>query len=204
MTISVGIYLFPDVEVLDFAGPYEVFSAADRVGRRQGAAPLFRVFTVARKPGPVRARAGLVVQPDYVLAEHPAMDVLVVPGGVIEAELECPEVSRWIAAQHAAGSIVASVCTGVFLVARTGLLDGLAATTHHEDAAQLQAMFPAILVMPERRWIDHGTVVSSAGIAAGMDMSLHLVGRLTKGALATATARQLALAGHEPRAGEQA
>lgn len=201
MHITVAIYVFPDVEVLDFAGPYEVFTTASRVHQRrepQAAAP-FRVVTVARESGPVRARAGLQVIPDHTFATCPAVDLLLVPGGVVTAELDMPTVAAWIARTAASATLTASVCTGAFLLAQAGLLDGNPATTHWEDIADMRAMFPGVTVLDERRWVDAGPVVTSAGISAGIDMSLHLVERLGGRELALATARQMDFDWHEDR-----
>lgn len=193
MTLTVGIHLFPDVEVLDFAGPYEVFTTASRVALRRepGRDAPFRVITVATSREPVRARAGLVVVPDHTLADHPPLDLLIIPGGVVDAELDQPGVIRWIAAQATRVPLVASVCTGAFLLAQAGLLDGRQATTHWEDLADLRQRFPSVQVVDGPRWVDLGGIVTSAGIAAGIDMSLHLVARLAGRDLALATARQM-------------
>ena len=193
MTLTVGIYLFPDVEVLDFAGPYEVFTTASRVALRRAPerTPPFRVITLAATHEPVRARAGLLAVPDHALTEHPPLDLLIIPGGVVDAELHRSEVIRWIAGQAARVPLVASVCTGAFLLAQAGLLDGREATTHWEDIADLRARFPAVQVLEGPRWVDLGGLVTSAGIAAGIDMSLHLVARLAGLDLAHATARQM-------------
>lgn len=193
MTISIAIYLFDDVEALDFAGPYEVLTTASRVSRRRdpAAGDPFAVFGVARDAGLVRARAGLAIRADHTIADHPPIDVLVVPGGVVTRELERPEAVRWIADQHAKARLTASVCTGAFLLAKAGILDGIAATTHWEDIADLRAMFPSVTVVEGRRWVDEGRVVTSGGISAGIDMSLHLVERLAGRDLALATARQM-------------
>lgn len=193
MTLRVGIYLFPDVEVLDFAGPFEVFTTATRVhGRlRPDAAAPFEVFTLARTPAPVRARAGLRVLPDHSLQGHPPVDLLIVPGGDVTAELRLPELADWIARTASDAQITASVCTGAFLLARAGLLDGKNVTTHWEDVADLRQLCPAAQVHEGRRWIDEGAIVTSAGISAGIDMSLHLVARLAGVELAVKTARQM-------------
>lgn len=193
MTTSIAIYLFPDAEVLDFAGPYEVFTTASRVFKRENPSLLepFSVFTVAREAGTVKARAGLVVQPDYTFANHPPIDVLLIAGGVVTAELDTPEVIAWVAATSARAALTASVCTGAFLLAEAGLLDGLSATTHWEDIADLQAGYPMISVVADQRWVDEGSIVTSAGISAGIDMSLHLVERLAGRELALLTARQM-------------
>lgn len=190
---SVGIFVFDQVEVLDFAGPFEVFTTATRLHARRNAAapPLFAVFTIGRTSSVVQARAGLSVLPNHTFASHPAVDVLIVPGGVVTAELARPEVIRWIADVSARSELTASVCTGAFLLARAGVLNGKSATTHWEDADDLQSMFPDITVQTNQRWVDTGHVVTSGGISAGIDMSLHLVERLAGRELALATARQL-------------
>ncbi|GLS06048.1 glutamine amidotransferase [Chitiniphilus shinanonensis] len=192
-SLAIGIYVFDDVEALDFAGPYEVFTTAARVHGRDhaGVSPCFRVFTVGRNRDAVKARAGLKIEPDHTLADHPAIDCLIVPGGVVGAELEKPDVIAWIAAQAGRVPLVASVCTGAFLLARAGLFDGRRATTHWEDLDDLQRMFPAVQVQRGVRWVDQGALVSSAGISAGIDMSLHLVERLHSRELAVRTARQM-------------
>jgi len=189
MTHTIGIHVFDDVEVLDFAGPYEVFTCASRLHRRSHADELFRVLTIARSRDPVRARAGLPVLPDTTFADHPPLDVLVVPGGVVTAELDRADTIGWIARSTA--PLVVSVCTGAFLLAKAGRVAGRAVTTHWEDVADLRAMFPDLDVREGVRWVDEGAVVTSAGISAGIDMSLHLVERLAGRALAERTARQL-------------
>jgi transcriptional regulator GlxA family with amidase domain len=193
MTWTVGIYLFDAVEVLDFAGPFEVFSTAARVhGRREPPSPpLFVVATVGRGFAPVVARGGLRVQPAFGLDDHPPLDVLIVPGGVVDAEMERPEVMAWLQRVAPATTVTASVCTGAFLLAQAGLLQGKRATTHWEDVAGLRRLFPEVEVVEERRWVDLGSIVTSAGISAGIDMSLHLVARLAGDELARRTARQM-------------
>lgn len=194
--LNVAIFIYDEVEVLDFAGPFEVFNTASRLVRRERPpeeAP-FRVFTVAEGGAPVRARGGLVVLPEFAFGAHPRPDVLLVPGGVVDAELRKPAVETWLHAQAAGAQIVASVCTGAFLLAKIGLLDGLRATTHWEDIADLRRMATATRVEENMRWIDEGRVVTSAGISAGIDMSLHLVGRLVSRDLAVSTARQMVYA----------
>jgi transcriptional regulator GlxA family with amidase domain len=192
MTYTVGIYTFPDVEALDLAGPYEVFTTASRVWARMqpGTAP-FQVLTIAQSLQPVRLRAGLQVLPGHTLASHPALDVLLVPGGVVDAERAKPAVVEWIARQAAGVQVTASVCTGAFLLAQAGVLQQQACTTHWEDVADLRRDFPALDVREGCRWVDAGRVVTSAGISAGIDMSLHLVARLAGVALAQRTARQM-------------
>ncbi len=199
MTISVAIFVFPDVEILDFAGPYEVFTTASRVfmNSNSSAAAPFSVFTVARDIGTVRARAGLVVTPDCTFASHLPIDLLIVPGGIVTVELKTPAVTRWIKRTAANAKLTASVCTGSFLLAQAGLLEEKSATTHWEDVGDLKAMFPSLTVIEHQRWVDQGSIVTSAGISAGIDMSLHLVERLCGRELALRTARQMDFDWHE-------
>jgi len=190
--LHVAILVFDDVEVLDFAGPYEVFTTASRVyGRSHAAATLFEVRTVARSPAAVRARAGLVVLPDADFADTRPLDLLIVPGGVVTAAMQCPATLAWIQAASAKARITASVCTGSFLLAASGVLQREQVTTHWEDIADLRAQFPALDVLEGPRWVDLGRLLSSAGISAGLDMSLHLVARLGGEALAQRTAQQM-------------
>lgn len=193
MTLNVAIYLYPDVEVLDFAGPFEVFTTATRMHARRepAAAPLFSTYTIARTSAPVRARAGLVVLPDSPLEHAPPIDVLLIPGGVVDAELADRALLDWIARTAPSTRITASICTGSFILAKAGLLTGLRATTHWEDIADLQAAFPAVEVIGDVRWVDEGRVLTAAGIAAGIDLALHLCARLASPELARITARQM-------------
>lgn len=194
--LTIVIYLYEDMEALDFAGPYEVFTTASRMARRidpEGIVP-FEVVSVADTRTPVRARAGLQVLPDHDLAGCPPIDILLVPGGVVDAPLARPDSLDWIRRRAGEADITASVCTGAFLLAAVGLLDGLTATTHWEDIDDLRSRYPRVHVVDTLRWVDTGRVVTSAGIAAGIDMSLHLVARLCGEALATKTARQMDVA----------
>ncbi|WOP14220.1 DJ-1/PfpI family protein [Ottowia sp. SB7-C50] len=193
MTWRVQLLAFDDMEALDFAGPYEVFTTAARLQARAapGAPPLFDVTTVAQRLAPVRARAGLRVLPDHDFAAAPPVDLLVVPGGVVDGALACRETLRWIARQSLSARITASVCTGAFLLAAAGVVTHGPVTTHWEDVADLRARWPALQVLQGPRWVDRGGVVTSAGISAGIDMSLHLVERLASRELAERTARQM-------------
>jgi len=189
----VGILMFDGVEALDFAGPFEVFTTATRMQARlapEADAP-FEVRSVSRDGGTVQARAGLVVQVDHAFADAPGFDVLLVPGGVVSAALACLDTRAWIARVAPTCEIVASVCTGAFLLAAAGVTGDAPLTTHWEDIAELREAWPELTVVEGVRWVEHGRVISSAGIAAGIDMSLHLVERLAGRALAERTARQM-------------
>lgn len=132
-----------------------------------------------------------MVTPDHGLADHPQVDLLIVPGGVVTDELARPDVIEWIARTAATSRLTAAVCTGAFLLTSAGLLNDTRVTTHWEDVDDLRRDFPSVRVETGMRWIDAGKTVTSAGISAGIDMSLHLVRRLTDGELATRTARQM-------------
>lgn len=192
-TRSVGIYMFDGMEVLDFAGPYEVFTTATRVKQKQqpGAFPPFLVFTLAENLKPVKSRYGLEIIPQFTIDEHPAFDMLIVPGGVVDEEMKNTRVLDWFNETSRKIAVTASVCTGAFLLAASGVLFEKAATTHWEDVKDLQARFPHVNVQPGKPWVDNGSVVTSGGIAAGIKMSLHLVARLESKQLATRTARQM-------------
>lgn len=189
---SVGIFVYDEVEVLDVAGPFEVFSVATRVAARRspGSHPPFAVSLVSRDGGPVGARAGFVMTAHHGLHDAPAFDVVIVPGGVSDAVERDPAVTAWV--RHATSAeVVASVCTGAFVLAAAGLLNGLTVTTHWEDAGDLAERYPTLRVESGPRWIDHGPVATSAGISAGIDLALHLVARFEGDDLARATARQM-------------
>lgn len=186
---NVAVLIFDDVEVLDFSGPFEVFSVTG--GRDDRPAP-FRVYTVAEKPGPVMARNGLSVNPQLTLADTPQPDVLVVPGGRgTRREMHNSGLIGWIEAQAQQAELVLSVCTGALLLARAGLLNGLAATTFHDALDELRAAAPGARVVGAERWVDCGRIVTSAGISAGIDASLHVVERLLGRETALETARYM-------------
>ena len=188
MKRNVAILIFDEVEVLDFAGPFEVFGVADSlVG-----GDTFAVFTVAESPGTVRARHGLKIVPTHTLENCPAPDVLVVPGGIgTRPLLGKPALLEWLRVKHKRAEIVMSVCTGSLVLAKAGLLDGLRVTTHHEALALLTELAPGAIVDPTARFHDNGKVITAAGISAGIDCSLHLVARLLGEAAASATAAHM-------------
>jgi len=189
-SIEVGILIFPDVEELDFTGPLEVFSVAGRIVRGQRHPP-FRVSTIAADAAVVPARHGLAVLPRARFAEHPAPDLLIVPGGVMDQPLGDRAALDWVRATTESAALTASVCTGAFMLAEIGLLDGLSATTHWEDIADLKRQYPRVNVLEDVPYVDEGAVVTSAGISAGIGMSLHLVGRILGRDAALRTARQM-------------
>ncbi|WP_439859348.1 DJ-1/PfpI family protein [Pseudomonas sp. MBLB4136] len=191
--LDIAILLYPEVEVLDFAGPFEVFSVASRVALRElGLAhPAFLVHAVAASRTLVSARHGLRVMPERGFADAAPCDVLIVPGGVVTQPQGDEATLAWVAETAGRASLTASVCTGAFILAAAGLLGRGPVTTHWEDIPALRAQYPQLEVVESVPFVDRGALVTSAGISAGIGMSLHLVGRLLGVELARATARQM-------------
>lgn len=185
--LNVGIFIYDQAEVLDFAGPFEVFSTANRL-----AVPApFTVMLIAPQLALIRARGGFQIMPDYGIEQHPKLDIVIVVGGVHAEVMQQAAVLEWAQKVAATATIVASVCTGAFILAAAGLLTGQQVTTHWEDQADLARAYPELEVVGSRRWVDNGRFVTSGGISAGIDMSLHLVARVAGQALAARTAQQM-------------
>jgi len=186
--MKIGIYIYNQAEVLDFSGPFEVFSTASRICSSNNT---FDVFLVSEAGNEVIARGGYKVISDYGFHNHPEIDVLIVVGGVHTYEIQKPQVLEWISRQSKKASVVASVCTGVFLLASANVLQNQKVTTHWEDIADLKTMFPELKIVDKVRWVDENNIITSGGISAGIDMSLHLVSKLHSLALAENTAKQM-------------
>ena len=187
-TRTLAILIFNEVEILDFCGPFEVFSVANCFNDK----PAFNVLTVAENTGPVKTRGGLSVNPHYWLADCPRPDLLLVPGGQgTRQEMHNSNIIDWIRTASNQAEMVLSFCTGTLLLAKAGLLDGLEATTHHGAIELLRKTAPKTTIHADRRFVDNGRVICSAGIAAGIDMSLHVVGKLLGQEVAEKTATQM-------------
>ncbi len=188
-----AIVIFRDVEVLDFCGPYEVFSVArlDERKRREEPSP-FNVFLVAEGASPVVTAGGMKVLPDYALDDCPALDVLVVPGGWgTRREMDNRRLIGWIAERAGTVETLASVCTGALLLGKAGLLDGRRATTHWRSLDWMEELFPKTHVEKQLHFVEDGALFTSAGISAGIDMTLKIVARHFGDPVARATARQM-------------
>jgi transcriptional regulator GlxA family with amidase domain len=184
----VAILLFDDVEVLDFAGPFEVFGVTlDADG-----GPAFEVRTVALRHGPVVARNGLTVMPSHDVSTLGTVDILVVPGGFGTRRLLADRATLdFIRRASIADTMILSVCTGALLLAAAGLLEGKAATTHWAAIDELRALAPDTAVHPKARIVDTGRLISSAGVSAGIDAALHIVAKLLGQARADHSARYM-------------
>lgn len=191
-SLKVGILIFDDVEVLDFCGPFEVFTVAGFLASQNQADFSGDVFTIAQTDRIIKARGNLQVKPDYTIENHPPVDLLIVPGGWgTRREVENEVLLTWLAKVSQATQLNASVCTGSFLLGKIGLLDGKQATTHWGSLDRMAQTFPQVQVKREIRWVDEGAVITSAGISAGIDMSLHLVERIYGRELAEKTAHHM-------------
>lgn len=198
---TVGILIFDDVEVLDFCGPFEVFSIASPVQSKSDDERYFRVVTIAEKERVVNCRGGLLVQPHHTIGDHPPLDILVVPGGQgTRRELTNPVILDWIAEQNNNVELMTSVCTGAFLLAANDLLNQKRATTHWASIDWLREHYPAITVLDDERVVDEGRIVTSAGVSAGIDMALHVVSRLHGEEAAAWTARRMEYDGYRASA----
>lgn len=189
----VAILLFENVEVLDFCGPFEVFSVTrlNEEKRREESSP-FNVFLVAETKQPVVTTGGMKVLPDYDLDDCPPSDILVVPDGWgTRKEINNERLLRWIAERSSKIEILTSVCTGALLLGKAGLLDGKRATTHWRSLDWMQELFPQTTVERQLHVVEEETLFTSAGISAGIDMALQVVARYCGEAIARATARHM-------------
>jgi len=186
--MNIGIHIYDEAEVLDFSGPFEVFTTAARVS---GIPNIFSVFLVSETGDTVTARGGYHINPAHSFFDHPPIDVLIIVGGVHTGEMKKRHVLNWIKEQSRKAKYVASVCTGAFLLAEAGVLLNQKVTTHWEDIADLRGRYPNLEVLENHRWVDEGNIITSGGISAGIDMSLYLVGKIYGTDLAEKTARQM-------------
>lgn len=174
-TRNVAILIFNNVEVLDFTGPYEVFNDVNRVTGEN----YFQVFTISENGDQITARNGLKIIPDFSIENCPAPDILIIPGGqgrkIVMNDII---VTGWITEQYKKLELLLSVCTGAFIIGKTGLLKGLKATTHHESYTEFEETFRDTELVKNVKYIDNGKIITSGGIASGIDMSLYVIGKL--------------------------
>ena len=189
----VGIVVFEDIEVLDFCGPFEVFSVTrlSEERRREEPSP-FEVLLVAENPGPVTTTGAMKVLPHFTFENCPRLDIVVCPGGWgTRRELKNPIMLDWLRARAAEVETLTAVCTGSILLGFVGLLDGLHATTHWRSLDWMRGSFPSVTVEDGKHFVKDGNVFTSAGISAGIDMSLKVVAHYFGEDIARATARHM-------------
>jgi transcriptional regulator GlxA family with amidase domain len=187
---KVGILLFDEVEVLDFAGPFEVFSVT---AYSETDLKPFIVDTISETGNLIVARNGLKVQPDYGFENAPYYDILVIPGGpgARNQQINNQAVIEWIRKRSAEVQLMTSVCTGALLLAKAGLLQGKRATTHWASYDRLENEFPEVIVKRNIKYVDEGDIITSGGISAGINMAFHVVRRLLSPEIAQITARRM-------------
>lgn len=172
---NVAIFIFDDVEVLDFAGPFEVFNVA---GEKTNPSA-FNTYTVALGEGPVYARGRLSINPHYTIQNCPQPDILLIPGGDgRHVQMKNPVTLDWVREQATQVEYLLSVCTGAFILAHAGVLDGLQATTHHACFEEFSEAFPHISLIRDQRFVDNGRIITAGGVSAGIDMSLYAVRKM--------------------------
>jgi len=182
---NVGILLFDDVEVLDFAGPFEVFSVTSELNNFE----LFNVFTITQTGEKIRAVNGLNVIPDFSFSDHPVIDILIIPGGDgTKLEVNKDVVLAWIENINQDSTITMTVCSGARLIGKLGLLDGLDSVTHHEVIPDLKSIAPKTNIHANERFVDNGKIMTAGGISAGIDLSLYVVGKIFGKSIADKTA----------------
>jgi transcriptional regulator GlxA family with amidase domain len=190
--VRIGLLLFEGVDLLDVGGPYEVFLTASRLVARDGGEPPFEVVTLTADGGPVTAYGGLGLRPQAAVANSGPLDVVVVPGTIdVDAAVGDERLLAAIDGLAGATDLTASVCTGAFLLAAAGVLDGRPWTTHWEDVDLLAERIGEGGAVRDVRWVDAGEVVTAGGLSSGIAMALHLVDRFAGRDLAERTARQL-------------
>ena len=189
--IHIGILLFDRVEVLDFAGPYEVFSITRYFGDDGAEVAPLRISLIANE-SPVTSVSGMRLLPDFDLQSCPELDVLLVPGGPgVHAARENPELVMWVAERSRQVQMLASVCTGAYLLAKAGCLKGRRATTHWDWVERLQPLEPTATLSQNKRVEVDGNLYTSGGVTAGIDLALRLVEELLGAEVAERAAQRM-------------
>jgi transcriptional regulator GlxA family with amidase domain len=185
--LNVAILIYNEVYLLDFAGPMEVLNDTWLNDTTQG----FKVYSVAPTTEKIKCNTGTVIIPDYSIQNAPVPDILIIPGGNLNFSKEYSEAGNWIKSTSAKTKITMSVCTGAFIIADLGLLDGLEATTWYGAKERLQKKYPAIKVVNDKRITDNGKIITTSGVSAGIDGALHLVEKLYGKDIALKTAKYI-------------
>lgn len=186
--MNIGIYIYDNAEVLDFSGPFEVFSTASRFLEED---KKFNVFLFAEENKIVRGRNGFKVFPKHCFSDCPKLDVLIVSGGIHKDEMKKQNVLTYLKEQSKNTKLNTSVCTGAFILASAKIIKKQKVTTHFEDCNDLKKQFPKLEVLENQRWVEDKNIITSAGISAGIDMSLYVVSKLYGKKLAKKTAKQM-------------
>jgi len=189
-TRNVAIVLYEGVELLDFAGPGEVFQAAGAISTYRDQRG-FNVYTVATSTKPLTSQRFLTIVPAYTIDDAPKPDIIVIPGGGSGVLVNDTKFMAWATRASGAAEVTLTVCTGAFVPAKAGLLDGRTATTWYGAIDRLREAAPKATVQDGRRFVDNGPIITTAGVSAGIDGALHTVARLAGRAVADRTARYM-------------
>jgi transcriptional regulator GlxA family with amidase domain len=184
---KVAILIYDGVYLLDFCGPQEIFyDTSDHKNEK-----IFDVILVAPNLLPIKAHTGTSIKPDFSIDNCPHPDILVIPGGDLELVEGNPLLGEWIQKTSDECIVTLSVCTGAFILAKLGMLDGLSATTWWGACRYLQKIYPQIKVSTSDRITDNGKIITTAGVSAGIDGSLYVISKLIDMETAKKTARYI-------------
>jgi transcriptional regulator GlxA family with amidase domain len=172
-TKNLAILVYDDVELLDFAGPGEVFQLAEFAGKKA-----FNVYTVAVAKKDITSQQFLKITAQYLIDDCPIPDILVIPGGNTSAQAGNEKLIAWIRKVNQKAEYMLSVCNGVRLLAKTGALDGKKATSHYMAVGNLAKEFPKVEMIKGKRFVDNGRIITTEGVSAGIDGSLYLLGKI--------------------------
>ena len=172
-TRNLAILIFDGVQIIDYTGPYETFGHV-----YNDDTPAFNIYTVSEKTNAITTSMGMSVNPKYSFENAPKPDVLLIPGGDVRGQLDSPTVLKWVQEKAQGAEIVLSVCNGAFILAKTGLLDGMEATTTAGLIPRLRQAAPKVKVVDDRRFVDNGKFITAAGLSSGIDGALHVIERL--------------------------
>jgi putative intracellular protease/amidase len=170
---NLAILIFDGVQIIDYTGPFETFGHV-----YNDDAPAFNIYTVSEKTGAITTSMGMSVNPKYNLANAPEPNLLVIPGGDVRGQLDNPAVIKFIQDKAKNAEIVMSVCNGAYILAKAGLLDGLEATTTANLIPGLRLVAPKTKVVEDKRFVDNGRIITTAGLSSGIDGALHVIDRL--------------------------
>jgi transcriptional regulator GlxA family with amidase domain len=174
-TCNVGILIFDNVEVLDFSGPFEVFNVANEINTER----LFKVFNIAETEDIIMAKFDYKVKPDYSINDHPEIDILVIPGGEgRKIQMNNPVITGWVKKEFDSIELLLTVCTGVFIAGKSGVLNVKQATTHHASFNEFEKTFPHIELVKNVKYVDSGKIITAGGISAGINASLYIIDKL--------------------------
>lgn len=179
-TRNVAVLIYDNVELMDFCGPYDIFSIANKMSSEKH----FNIYTVSENAGPIMTQNGLSVNSEYSINNCPKTDILIVPGGQgSRKEMKNDNLLNWIKNIYLETELILSVCTGALILANCKLLNGMYAATHHNAVELLKECAPEAKIVSDKRFVDNGKIILSAGVSSGIDMSLYVVGKLLGEAL---------------------